>query len=149
MDCTFINENLFAIMEGTLTPGELAAAREHIGSCDKCGETYTGFTETIGIIGQDKRLEINPFIRTRTLQLLETRYSPRYEHKQRLYARILQPALVAFSMLLAVFLGFTLGKSGTKGLPGTTGESLDMQSAKSELFIPDMTDDEKTLFPNP
>jgi hypothetical protein len=101
------------------------------------------------IINQDKSKEINPFIKTRILHRIESVESHQSYRKQRLFQQVLQPIAFTFSFFLAVLIGFSLGKTGMKGISDNKSDEQYLQSIRSELFISDITDDDKTLFLNP
>ena len=149
MDCSFINKNLFAIIEGTLSPSDRSEIDLHIKSCPECSRVISEFQETISLINKDKSKEINPFMSTRIIQRIESVRSRQVERKQRLILNILQPVVFTFSLFLAVLIGFSLGKTGINRIPDKTYADLNLQTIRSELFISDITDEDKTLFLNP
>jgi hypothetical protein len=149
MDCSFINKNLFAIVENTLSPDESLQADLHIRSCPECSRIVTEFRETIGLIDNGRSMEINPFISTRILERLDSAYSSRTGKKEKILSHLLQPAVMTFSLFLALLIGFSLGKTGMNNISGKQTDGQDIQSVRSELFIPDMTDEDKTPFLNP
>jgi hypothetical protein len=149
MDCLFIKKNLFAILENTLSPVDQVETDLHIKSCLECSLVISEFQETLSIINHDKSKEINPFISTRIIQRIESVWSPKGAKQQRVILHILQPAVFAFSLFLAILIGFSLGKTGMNRMSDKTSADLDLQSIRSELFISDITDEDKTLFLNP
>jgi hypothetical protein len=149
MDCLFIHKNLFAIVENTLSPVERSEMDLHVKSCPDCLRVISGFRETIGIINGDKSKEINPFIGTRILHRIESVLSRRAENKPRAILNSLQPVAFAASLFLAVLIGFSLGKTGINRIPKSKSADPDLNSVRSELFISDITDEDKTLFLNP
>ena len=149
MDCSFINNNLFAILEDNLPPVVRSEMDLHIKSCPACTRVISGFRETMGIISKDRSSEINPFMTTRILQRIESRWSPQVDRKQKEFLHILQPLVFTFTLLLAILIGFSLGKEGISNITPDTSAEQELQSLRSELFISDITDDDKTLFLNP
>jgi len=149
MDCSFINSNLFAILENTLSPGEQLEIDLHCKSCQECTRVISGFNETMSLIDKDKSKEINPFASTRILQRIESVWSLQSEKKQRVFLHVLQPAVLTFSLFLAILIGFSLGKKGMSSITEKSSPEQELQSIRSELFISDVTDEDKTLFTNP
>jgi hypothetical protein len=149
MDCSFINKNLFAIIEDTLSPDVRSEIYLHIKSCKDCSLVISDFQETIGLINKDKSKKINPFMSTRILQRIESVRSRQADSKQKVMIRVLQPLILTFSLFLAVLIGFSLGKKGMSSLPEKKSADIELQSLRTELFISDITDEDKTLFMNP
>jgi len=149
MDCSYINKNLFAILENTISPAEQSEIDLHIKSCSECSRVVSGFRKTMDLITKDKSKEINPFMNTRILQRIESMRSRHADRKQKVFIHVLQPVAFTFSLLLAVLIGFSLGKTGMNGGSDKTSADQDLQSIRSELFISDITDEDKTLFLNP
>ena len=149
MDCSFVNKNLFEFLENTLSPDDRSKMDLHINSCPECSRVMSGFRETIGMINIDQSKEINPFMSTRILQSIESVRTRQVERKQRIILQVLQPVVLTFSLFLAVLIGFSLGKKGMGSISAETSADHDLQSIRSELFISDITDEDKTLFMNP
>jgi len=149
MDCSFINKNLFAITENSLSPDERSEMDLHIKSCPGCIRVISGFRETMCIINEDKSKDINPFMSTRILQRIDSAWSRQVDSKQRVILHILQPLVLTFSLFLAVLIGFSVGTTRLNRISDKTSADLDLQSIRSELFITDITDEDKTLFMNP
>ena len=106
---------------------------------DKCNNAFNHFIE------QEKRLEPNPFMATRILQHIESILESRNRGKIFRPFRILQPLMVAISFFLAIFIGYVVGKQG--GINNNEGskEPQTIEIVKSELFINDFMDDDKTF----
>jgi predicted anti-sigma-YlaC factor YlaD len=149
MDCSFIKKNLFAILENTLSPVDQVETDLHIKSCPECSLVITEFQETMGIINHDKSKDINPFMSTRIIQRIESVRATQGTRQQKVFLHILQPAVFTFSLFLAILIGFSVGKTGMNRMSDKTSADLDLTSIRSELFISDITDEDKTLFLNP
>lgn len=149
MDCSYINKNLFAILENTISPAEQSEIDLHINSCSECYRVVHGFRKTMHLIAEDKSMEINPFMSTRILQRIESVRSHHADRKQKVLIHVLQPVAFTFSLLLAVLIGFSLGKTGMNSGSDKTSADQDLKSLRSELFISDIMDEDKTLFLNP
>ena len=148
MECQEIKKNLFGIVEDSLPPSVGAEIESLLRSCRDCQEILTEFRQTMGLIEKDTSAEPNPFTGTRILQHLESALSPEYYRRQRSLYRVLQPAVLTLSLLLAVFIGFAIGKKGMNDIQVNSAMQ-EIESIRSELFISDLTDEENILFLNP
>lgn len=143
MDCTYIKNNLFAIVENRLQKSEIALAREHAAGCKSCSALLSSFSSFIDVIGKDRQVEINPFLAARMLQKLEA-HSAIDDHGFLFrMARMLQPVLAATLILLAVLTGFFAGLQG-QNISHDKAQS-DLKVMKTELFISELNDEDKTL----
>ena len=86
---------------------------------------------------------------TRIIQRIDSVLSSQVDKRQKEMLRVLQPIIFTFGIFLAALIGFALGKTGTNGIPGKASGDQDLQSIRSELFISEITDEDKTLFLNP
>lgn len=148
MECEELKKNLFGIVEGSLPSSAMAEIGDHLDSCSECSRVLAGFRQTIGMIEEDISAEPDPFTGTRILQRLESAYSPEHHARKRSFYNILQPAVLSLSLILAVLIGFSIGKKGISSIPPTSAEQ-EIESVRADLFINDMTDEDKILILNP
>jgi len=148
MECQYINENLFRIAENRLSPAERAEVEEHLQSCPECSRLLSEFRQTIGLIDQDILKEPDPFTGTRILQHLESALSVKHERRERIFSHLLQPVVLTFSILLAVMIGFSIGKKSIDSNLAASSEQ-EIEAVRTDLFISDLTDEDKILFLNP
>ncbi|MCX6241535.1 MAG: zf-HC2 domain-containing protein [Bacteroidetes bacterium] len=144
MDCKFVNDNLFSITENRLSEAEQALVIKHIAGCPGCTAAVDSFTSIIGMIEKDTKIEPDPFLAARILQNMESQYSPARQGIFFLIPRVLQPVLAVALILLAVFSGFLAGKQGRQ-ISGNTDYKKDLSVVKSELFISELNDEDKTV----
>jgi hypothetical protein len=149
MECSFVNKNLFGLVENNLSQSDRTEIERHVSSCPQCAMVISEFRKTIGDIETDRAKEVNPFAGTRILQHIESAWSGQKARSYNAFFRVLQPVVLTFSLFLAVLIGFSLGKKGITDISAKTSADHDLQSIRSELFISDITDEDKTLFINP
>ncbi len=97
---------------------------------------------------QEKGLEPNPFMATRILQYIDTTLASREPGLVFRKHRLAQPITAAISLLLALFIGFALGKMGSNNQTAVPDGSQTLEILKSDLFIHDFVDDNKTFLSN-
>ena len=148
MECQEITKNLFGIVENTLPQSVRDEIENHLHSCQDCRAILSEFRQTIGLIEKEASVEPNPFTGTRILQHVESALFSEYHRRQRSLYRVLQPALLAFSLLLAVLIGFAIGKRGMNDFQANSARQ-EIESIRSDLFISDLTNDDNILFLNP
>ena len=149
MECEFIRKNLFGILENTLPDSDRTRIEHHLNSCHDCSTLISEFRQTMDLIEKDISREINPFVGTRILERIETASSLKYEGRKGKFYHVLQPVLVTFSLLIAVLIGFSIGKKSLNYIPERISAEQKIESIRSELFISDITDEDKTLFIHP
>jgi predicted anti-sigma-YlaC factor YlaD len=143
MDCHFIKENLFAITEGTISPGTEAQVMEHLDACPGCKELYSVFRVFEGSIQKDRSAEPDPFMATRTLALLESKFP---ENSGGVFARnrfILRPILIGLFLGIAILAGILSGRFGFMRNSQAVGSG-ENELLKSELAIDALADEESS-----
>jgi len=144
MDCTFINNNLFALAEDHLPATERALAKEHIAGCATCSARVSSFSAIMEVIEKDRKTEPNPFLSTRILQKMESQGAAANYNIFLRIPRVLQPALAAVLILLAVLTGFFAGKQG-KQLSQVPAYERTLNEMKAQMFISELNDEDKTV----
>jgi hypothetical protein len=144
MDCTFIEKNLFAISESTLTGKQADDAREHLEACPSCRALLAGFMSALRIIESDRQLEPDPFLQTRLLQKMESRALEQVRGPALNFGLLLRPVLAAALILLAVITGIFTGRQG-KIFSRDSSRAKNISEMRADLFIPEMNDEDKIL----
>jgi hypothetical protein len=148
MDCTYVKDNLFNYTEGLLPSGTRAAYREHLHSCETCRAVVSGFETALSAIDGKKDTEINPFAATRTIGRIEALLEHEERRKQPVFGHVFQPALLTFIILLAVAIGFSLGRQFSGKSPGGMARQQEIRDMQSDLYITDLMNEEKTFILN-
>jgi hypothetical protein len=84
--------------------------KAHLNSCPGCAESYTLYLTALKVIDEERQVTSNPFLATRIMAAIEdlekdaknVEYLPAWK-------RILQPALLSVSILVAVGVGILAG----------------------------------------
>jgi anti-sigma factor RsiW len=148
MNCTEVKSHLLDYIDGSLHESVRSLVNQHVSGCSPCASLLEGFTAMGTTIEREKALEPNPFTSTRILQHISATLDQRRFRPVPVYQRILQPALITVSLLLALFTGYILGKHEAPGIrSGLAGKS-QVEILKSELFINDFIDEDKSLSGN-
>lgn len=148
MDCVFVREHIFSYREEELSDREKIEFEEHLQSCDECGRIATGVLSVVAFIDKKKADAPNPFIQTRTIQRIGSELERIKETPNPLFWRGLQPAIVSLLLLVAVSIGFLIGKQINSGYSTETERQNEIQSLKSNLFIQDFIDNDRMFFSN-
>jgi len=144
MDCRIVQHNLFTYRENDLPPGITRDIEAHISECESCKKLLAGFQSVETLIEKDRAAEPNPFIATRIILYIENDLA-RQSKKRGL---ILRPILVTLTVLGAVALGYTIGKSGFDRIIGPVDNNNQIENLKTELYIHDFIDENTTLIIN-
>ena len=144
MECGFIRENLFAIAEKQLGEEELTRVEAHLEACSRCRKEVDFFTGLETEVRRAKEAEPSPFIATRTLAMLESRFITPVQRRS-VHARfILQPAVISFFMGLAILAGILFGRFGYRQHDQAATAS-ETEMLKSELVLEEVVAEEPGL----
>ena len=146
MDCHFVRSHLFSYQEQQLSDEKQKEFEEHVHSCEECSRIAAGFQSVAAIMDKKKSLELNPFIRTRTIQRIETELEKINEIRYPLFRRSLQPVLISLLLMIAIAIGFSVGKKLDTTLSMNNDHHQEIQQMKSELFIQDFIDEDEITF---
>jgi len=146
MNCKELKENMFAFQEHTLSPERRQAFLGHLAACNECTLVFRQFQLALSTVDDDKEAKPNPFAATRILQRIGSHIEkrPRYF----LMAQnpwIIRPVVAAVSLAVGVFIGINMALREPSPDLGLDTESPVIQSLKSEFFITDFIEEDKSL----
>ncbi|MEI6883092.1 MAG: hypothetical protein WCO02_01285 [Bacteroidota bacterium] len=144
MNCEFIKNNLFAIAEKQLSDEEYNAALAHAAGCGDCSSRLASFMSLMDVIDKEKSSQPNPFLTARILQKME---SHGVSEGRGIFVRlpaVLQPVFAVALIMLAILTGFLAGKQGRNRGEGAAFKN-DLSVMKSDLFITELNDEDKTV----
>jgi hypothetical protein len=147
-ECSFIRNNLFAYQEKQLPERKYKEFEDHLHACKECTRIVSDFQSVTSFIDEKKSKEINPFIRTRILQRIESQMERARAIPEPFFQRILRPISVPFLLLIAVIIGFSIVKQSESRIFENINHQNDIQVIKSELNIPDFIDESNAFFDN-
>jgi predicted anti-sigma-YlaC factor YlaD len=142
-NCEFIQNNLFAIQENGFSEAGMALVKEHLAGCKSCEAMLQSFTSFTDLIETEKKEDFTPFLGTRILQKMELQTAAAGYSGMLQFPRALRPLMAAALIILAVLTGFLAGKQGRSITRQTAGP--DLNAMKSDLFITELNDEDKTI----
>lgn len=148
IDCSIVRRNLFSYQEKQLPDKEWYEFEDHLHSCEECSRIVSDFQSVTSFIDKKKTDEPSPFIRTRILQRIETQMEGARKEANPFLQRILRPISVSFVVLIAIIIGFSIGKQRETRFSNKIDHQNDLQTMKSELNISDFIDEDNTFFDN-
>jgi len=141
MDCRDFKNNLFAYVEGDLSPETRDAMDKHTTGCESCSRLLAGFLSIEGAIKAEKAQEPNPFTATRILQQMES-----YKKKRSLLTfPLLRPVMITLILLAALATGFLVGNHGTSRKSRISAENNQIEVLRSDFYVHDFVDEDITL----
>ncbi len=146
--CSFVRRNLFSYQEKQLSDRKCKEFEDHLHSCEECSRIVSDFQSVTSFIDKKQSDEPSPFIRTRILQRIETQMGEARKETNPFLQRILRPISVSFVILIAIIIGFSIGKQRETRFSDNIDHQNDLQTMKSELNIPDFIDEDNTFFDN-
>lgn len=106
MNCDLCKRELEAYREGRLPNGIQAQIEEHLHNCHECALYFKVMQTAEKVMDEEKSAQPNPFLSTRIMAGIEA-----LESKQKqVHQGILKPVLISISIVIAVFLGITMGQ---------------------------------------
>lgn len=141
MDCKIVHHNLLDYLENNLQPGTKKDIEAHISECESCRGLVSGFQSVEAIIEKTKETDPNPFMATRIVQYIENELT-NYERNR---VSVLRPILVTSTVLCAIAIGVLIGKVNSDRLIVKDENQSQIENLKTELFIHDFIDENKTL----
>lgn len=145
MDCSQFKSHIFAFRDGTLSETMSRAAECHLSTCDTCTGLMAEFDRMDLVVGLDKAAEPNPFAATRLLMRLETEFGAQENHQSRYWLRILQPLTLAVAVLCGILIGSYTAKQDKNQSGSLAGTSANVEFLRTDLFISEFADEDKTV----
>jgi hypothetical protein len=112
--------------------------------CEACKQLLDGFVAVSATIEKARAAEPGPFVITRIRQHIESELT-KPEIKPS-YA--LRPILLTLTMLCAIAAGIAIGKVNSDRISGYDEYQSQIEDLKTDLFIHDFIDENKTLVIN-
>ena len=142
MNCTEIHKNLIFYIEGDLSSEKEKIIKMHLEKCDKCKHLYNEMKNTLGVINNESKVEVNPFFYTRVKAKMEdvkeSSYSPVYRPA---FMRIIQTSVAVVLIAFAVFVGVRLGDNYiSNSMASGSDQSISKyQEYSQQLFLDGLT----------
>lgn len=108
MKCKAIHKKLIFFLENELPEKEMEDIRLHLSGCHECAAFAEYMKETLSLLDEEKRPDVNPFFYTRVKARLERQAVK--ESPAPVWAKILQPAVFILLLLLGVYAGIKIGQ---------------------------------------
>jgi predicted anti-sigma-YlaC factor YlaD len=140
-DCHIVEHNLFDYLENRLSGESRRDVEAHLSGCESCRELVDSIESVENIIRKARSAETDPFVATRIIQHIENTLEP-VKHK---HSGAIRPVLLALTLACAVATGFFIGKINSERLQGYAENQSQVENLKTELFIHDFIDEDKTL----
>ncbi len=107
MNCSTCQNNLVAYLEEKLPEDLRSITTDHLNICNSCSELYNEMKMAYRLIDSEKTIECNPFLVTRVMAAIENQEIAL--GKKPVLQRMLQTALIAVSLSIAVLGGIEAG----------------------------------------
>ena len=99
MNCKTVHKKLVFFVEKELPVSEMKLVQKHLESCSECTLFVNEMQLTLGIIEEERTLELNPFFYTRVKARLENQKEVQVIGRSVL-EKVLQPAVFSIILLL-------------------------------------------------
>ena len=110
MKCSSCQKKLELYISGNLPEDVKKDVKTHLSDCAECSKIYTALMITDKMIAQEKEIKSNPFMATRVMAHIERKQEIKTANNFGLI-KILQPAFLTASIVLALFVGIYAGNS--------------------------------------
>ena len=119
MNCQLCQKESDAYREGTLPDGIRVQVENHLGDCVVCAESFRLVSLSDKVMGEEKRLQSNPFLVTRIMAGIEEMELNRARRERNpVYQKVLKPVLISVSIAAAIFIGVVAGSTYIPTQPG-------------------------------
>lgn len=145
MNCTEFQSNIYSFREGALSEELHASVSAHLASCSVCSELNTAFDAMERVIESEKAAEPNPFIKTRIMERIDREFSQSQTYRSSPWIRVLQPVTLAMALLCGILIGSYTAKRENQQNMTTSGTDGTIETLRTSLFIPEMTEEDKIL----
>ena len=149
MNCNSISENLWAYVEGSLSPDLSSEFAAHLDTCDNCRKKTGELKRFEAIIEGSSHTEPNQYVVTRILSRIESELEKREKAGSIIPGWVLRPAMVFLGIFLGVLIGFYGAYNRAKQTYKPAKNDMLIESLKTELFLTDIMDEQKSLTSNP
>ncbi len=127
MNCKEFENKILFYIEGELKPDEKKQMDLHLETCEKCRFICLKMQKTLAIIGKEKQIVPNPFLKTRILEKMSKQETPVFAFN---FNKIFQPVMMLVIMCVGIYLGIMIGKNS---IPGQT----EKQILSEEIYFTD------------
>jgi predicted anti-sigma-YlaC factor YlaD len=110
MQCKTLHKNLIFFLERDLPEKEMKKVEAHLIKCPDCKAFSMEMKKTLGIIEEEKQVEVNPFFYTRLKARLENQEIQKQPFWQPVFSKVLQPAFFSIILLLGIYGGIKMGE---------------------------------------
>lgn len=110
MQCKTLHKKLIFFIEGELPEKEMNAIQVHLNECEACKAFAADLQKTLGVIENEKQLEVNPFFYTRLKAKLENKQNVRQPFWQPALVKVLQPAFFSVLLIFGVYSGIKIAQ---------------------------------------
>lgn len=141
MDCKIVHHYLIDYQENNLQGGIKLDIEAHFSECESCRQLLTGFQSVEAIIEKARNADPNPYMATRIVQHIENELST----YKRTGIFVLRPILLTSTVISAIAIGILIGKVNSERISGNDENPSQIENLKTELFIHDFIDENKTL----
>jgi len=141
MDCKIVHQHLIDYQENNLQRGLKQDIEAHLSECGSCRRLLTGFQSVEAIIEKAKKTDPHPYISTRIVQHIENELST----YKRTRIPVLRPIMLTSTVISAIAIGILIGKVNSDRIGGNDENQDQIENLRTELFIHDFIDENKTL----
>lgn len=141
-DCQLLHENLFAYAEKELPPNLIQQLDKHISECADCSRIVAEFRSVMGLMDEQKSIELRPFTETRILEGIETWMEKRQNSAASVMIRVLRPAIISFGVAAALAIGFFIGSDYADSHSQFSQNDAMIEAVRSDLNVPDFMNDD-------
>ncbi len=148
MNCLDFKSGIVNFREGKLPAESHHSFEHHAASCPACGQLLVEYNKLDALIQLEKAAEPNPFAATRILQHIENKFEKSSISSMPRWIRVLQPVTIAVALLCGTLIGSYTAKNGHALANQSANLSDNIEFLRSNLFISEFVDEDKTLIIN-
>ncbi|MFZ4520211.1 MAG: anti-sigma factor family protein [Bacteroidales bacterium] len=148
MNCSQFKTNILTFSEDMLSGDLKQRAEQHAETCPECSVLLSQFKAINAIILEKKAAEPGHFVSARIMQGIENEFKKEPKRQAYGWIRVLQPVSVAAALACGILIGsYTAGRDNPSGKQ-LVKTAQNIEFLRSNLYISDFADEDKSLVIN-
>lgn len=149
MTCNDISTGAWSYVEGTMPQEVRREADEHLSTCPRCRQQIERLHAMDSVISGLKAEPVSPFASGRIRNHLESVFPKHEITSMRRPGFVLRPVLILFAATVGVLSGLLFSRHSAGTADTGSSQSRKMESFRSEYYISDLLDEDKSILSKP
>jgi anti-sigma factor RsiW len=149
MTCKEISDNTWSYVDGSMQPALRQEYDDHMASCRHCQKQAGHVKYMEAGLSDLKQVPVSPFASARIQHRLDTYFAGEKRGWLEKPKFIFRPVLILFAVGIGILFGRLVSGSGHQITNTGETQTQEVQSLRSEFYISDFLDEEKSIITKP